>query len=55
MGFTGVTTCNFSDFHADVEKRLGEPVFSHTFGNKEFADMVKELYRQDFIKMCEGL
>ena len=29
MGFTGFSTCNFAKFHEDVEKRLGESVFSH--------------------------
>ena len=27
-GYTGVTCCNFSLLHEDVEKRLGQPVFS---------------------------
>lgn len=52
MGFTGISTCPFSVFHEDVEKRLGRPVFTHQFGNKEFADEIKELYREDFINLC---
>lgn len=48
-GFTGITCCNFSDLHEDAEKRLGHPVWTHQFGNKEFADKVKELYRKDFM------
>jgi len=52
MGFTGMTTMNFGDFHYDVEQRLGHPVFTHTFANKEFAEKIKELYRADFIKEC---
>lgn len=50
-GFTGVTCCNFSDFHEDVERRLGQPVWTHQFGNKEFAKLVNNLYRQDFLEM----
>lgn len=52
MGFTGKATCNFGDFQEDVEKRLGHPVCTHQFGNKKFADKVKELYKEDFIAMC---
>lgn len=52
MGYTGFTTLPFSDFHEDVEKRLGRPVFTHEFADSAFADKVKELYRKDFIEMC---
>jgi len=55
MGFTGVSTMSFPDFHADVEKRLGTPVFSHQFGDDYFANtVVKNLYREDFLAMCGG-
>lgn len=50
MGYTGYSTCGFSYFHADVEKRLGRPVFTHEFpGLKE---IIQEAYREDFIAMC---
>ena len=52
-GFTGITACNFGDFHADVEKRLGHPVFTHQFGDREFAKQIEELYRADFLAMIE--
>lgn len=52
-GFTGKMACKFSDFHADVEQRIGHPVWTHQFGNKEFADEVAELYRADFLDMLE--
>lgn len=52
MGYTGISTCNFSDFHADVERRLGHSVWTHTFGEKEFVEELKELYREDFLKIC---
>lgn len=51
-GYTGVTACNFTFLHEDVEKRLNRPVFNHEFGNEEFANKVKELYREDYIKIC---
>jgi hypothetical protein len=54
-GFTGVMACkSFSDFQADVEKRLGRPVFTHEFGDKKFADELKDLYAGDFLSMILG-
>lgn len=50
-GFTGITCCNFGDLQADVEKRLGRPVWTHEFGDESFADKVKELYREDFMSL----
>lgn len=50
-GFTGLMHGSFSDFHGDVEKRIGHPVFTHQFADKEFMSKVKELYREDFIAM----
>lgn len=51
-GFTGIMSCNFSDFHADVERRMGRPVFTHEFAFN--ADEVKELYREDFLDMIDA-
>lgn len=50
-GFTGILMCNFSDLQADVERRVGNPVYTHQFGNKEFSEEVKNLYRSDFMKI----
>lgn len=50
-GFTGITCCRFSDLHEDAEKRLGRPVWTHEFASESFADQVKELYREDFMKL----
>lgn len=52
MGYTGISTIGFSDFHEDVEKRMGGSVWTHQFADKEFADKIKEVYREDFISMC---
>ena len=53
-GFTGILMVqNTSDFHEDVERRLGRPVFTH-----EFADPhgeIKEAYRADFEKLIGQL
>jgi len=53
-GFTGKLACRFSDFHGDVERRLGRPVFTHEFGNQKFAEEVEELYRRDFLEMVDA-
>lgn len=50
-GFTGILCGEFSDFHADVEKRLGRRVQAFEFGFKEFSAEVKRLYEADFIGM----
>jgi len=51
-GFTGIMACkSFNDFHGDVEKRLGRPVFTHEFANKELSEEIKELYKSDFMDM----
>lgn len=51
-GFTGITCCSFGLLHEDVEKRLGYPVWTHQFGDEEFSDKVKALYRGDFLALC---
>lgn len=53
-GFTGMLHGSFSDFHEDVEKRLGRPVFTHEMGDKETMLKIKELYRNDFMSMQPG-
>lgn len=50
-GFTGVLMCAFSDYHKDVEKRLGRLVLNFMFGDKDFAEKITELYREDFMAM----
>lgn len=48
-GFTGVLMVDFNVFHADVEKRLGRPVFTHQF--PILRDQIIEAYRDDFMEM----
>lgn len=50
-GFTGKMACAFGDFHGDVERRLGHPVWTHQFGDKEFMEKIGDLYREDFLAM----
>lgn len=51
-GFTGICCIDFTEFHADVEKRLGYPVFTHQFADKDFGEKINDLYREDFIAIC---
>ena len=49
-GFTGILMVqNTSDFHEDVERRLGRPVFTHEFADRH--GEIKEAYRADFEKL----
>ena len=51
-GYTGILACkNFSDFHSDVETRLGHSVLTHQFAGKEFKKEIKELYHRDFLAL----
>lgn len=50
-GFTGITATDFGTFHEDVEKRLGCPVWTHQFADKEFSNKIKDLYREDFLSI----
>lgn len=52
-GYTGILASDFSSFHADVERRMERPVWTHEFANKDFADHLKRLYTDDFIAMCD--
>jgi hypothetical protein len=51
-GFTGKSMCHFWDFHEDVEKRLGRPIWTHQFADKELWKEIKEAYRKDFENLC---
>lgn len=52
MGYTGISTLSFDEFHGDVEKRLGRPIWTHQFADKNITEEIKQAYREDFIKMC---
>ena len=50
--YTGTLCCEFSDFHGDLEKRIGHPVWTHQLGDKQFVnEKVKPLYKDDFMAM----
>lgn len=51
-GYTGIMMCDFSSFHADVESRFGRSIWTHEFGNKEFMKEVEEMYKGEFLDLC---
>lgn len=51
-GFTGLLCCNISDFHEDIEKRLGGSVLTHQI--PDLKDKIKKLYEEDFYKLMPG-
>ena len=52
-GYTMIHCCqSFGDFHADVERRLNMPVFTHQL--PDLADRIKDAYRDDFVAMLKA-
>ena len=49
--YTGIMLGKFSDMHEYIEKLLGRSVWTHELGNKEIYEKIKELARNDFIKI----
>lgn len=50
-GFTGILCCKFSDYHEDVERRLGRPVFNIELGSQDFKSKMKKLYEKEFLEL----
>ncbi len=48
-GYTRILCCPISKFHEDAEKRLGRPIWTHEFGQKELWDVLKGHYKDDFM------
>ncbi len=48
-GFTGKLCCKFSDFHKDVEQRMGKSILTHEIAHS-FKE-IKVIYKKDFMKM----
>lgn len=49
--FTGTLCCNFGVYHKAVEEKMQRPVFTHEFGDREFAAEVKEVFREEFMSI----
>jgi hypothetical protein len=55
MGYTGIATTNFGDFHEDVERRLGYAVWTHQFASEEMTKKIQDAYKEDFLALCENV
>lgn len=47
--YTGVMLGDFSVFHAYAEEKLGGPIFTHQFADKELTAALREAAKEDFI------
>ena len=52
--YTGFLACKFSDMQAAVEKKLGRPVWTHEFGSEDMQEKLREAFKDDFLKICNG-
>lgn len=50
--YTGVLMCDFSDVHEYVEEKLGRPIFTHEFADRDIQKEIKEKSKEDFLKIC---
>ena len=50
--YTGFLVCPFDQMHAEIEKRLGRPVWTHEMGSEKFVDeQVRPAFKADFVAM----
>ncbi len=50
--YTGVTCGSFADIQQYADELMGEPTWTHQFGNKIFAEKLRELAKPDFLALC---
>ena len=50
--YTGVTCGPFADIHAYAEHLLGDEIQTMTFAGREFAALLKEKAKSDFLSIC---
>lgn len=49
--YTGFLCCRFSDMHAEIERRLGRPVYTHEMGSIMDSE-IRPAFRADFVAMA---
>lgn len=52
--YTGNLCSSFDSFHKYAEEKLGRPVFTHEFADRETMDKLKEASKEDFTKLMES-
>lgn len=50
--YTGIAAGPFEDIQGYAEEKLGRPLWTHQFGNKELWEELREACRDDFIALC---
>lgn len=51
-GYTGVLACPFAVLHAEIETRMGRPVWTHELGSHELMETeIKPKFKTDFLAM----
>ena len=50
--FTGIACGPFRDIQEYAEKKFGRPIWTHEFADRELAEELKELAREDFLDIC---
>ena len=53
--YTGILVGEFHEMHKYIEAKVGRPVFTHEMGSQTFADEVKRLATDDFMKICKQI
>lgn len=46
--YTGFLIGDFGDVRAYAEKKMGRPLFTHEFADKELANKLQQLSKEDF-------
>ena len=50
--YTGFLMCDFGYVQEYIEKKLGRPVWTHEFADKNIWEEIREKIRPDFVKIC---
>jgi hypothetical protein len=50
--YTGILMIDFDEFHKFVQEKLNRPVWTHEFASDEFMTNLKEIVKEDFLKIC---
>jgi len=53
--YTGIMIGEFGDFHEYAEEIMGCGIFTHQFGSEDFAKLLKEKAKNDFMLIATNL
>ena len=49
--YTGFMLGEFSELHKYIEEIMGRPVMTHELGCRDMAEKIKELAKEDFMRL----